>query len=310
MLKPIPEKQPASGTGDEILDGLLGFMVKFRKIDQMMELARQGPKQGERGYMFPWVMNLDPYVLNGRWSWWSEAIAMGKLPDTPIPKLDFTDQSNGGKKHIEKLMDQLAAKGHVHTSLEYILDELLWGLGRPMDFGSDKTVNRIKEEPPRELFEGSRKWFIENIRLDILIQDHCDFWADLIAENKGKSAQRTGFFATPMSICEMMARMSFIDPRTPGFDWKKQAVQTMSDPCVGTGRTLLVSSNYCLQLFAQDIDLLVLKACNYNLMMFAPWGICPGKGLIKELDEENLKQPEQVTKPTFTFNNSGQGSLF
>jgi hypothetical protein len=61
-------------------------------------------------------------------------------------------------------------------------------------------------------------------------------------------AWSTGFFSTPMDICEMMAFMTFGvgDPEVT-------KLQTVCDPCCGTGSLLLAVSNYSLRLYGSDI---------------------------------------------------------
>ena len=61
----------------------------------------------------------------------------------------------------------------------------------------------------------------------------------------------TAYFPTPMHLCDLMVKM-LMD--------KTDKTASVCDPCVGSGRLLMVASNYSLNLYGMDIDPLILKS--------------------------------------------------
>jgi len=96
-----------------------------------------------------------------------------------------------------------------------------------------------------------------------------DYFGDLLSEcHWGKSK---GFFPTPMSVVKVMTAI------TMGQKGLDQRTKTVLDPCVGTGRMLMLAGDYSLRLHGQDIDGVVLKAANINFLLYVPWAIAPIK---------------------------------
>jgi hypothetical protein len=67
---------------------------------------------------------------------------------------------------------------------------------------------------------------------------------------------------------ELMTRMTFDD----GADHR---MQTVNEPCIGTGRMLMFASNYSLRLSGQDVNATCVKASMVNLFLYAPWAVRP-----------------------------------
>jgi N-6 DNA methylase len=114
-----------------------------------------------------------------------------------------------------------------------------------------------------------------------------DYFGDVMCELKGRR-NRTGFYPTPHSVCEMMARMTFFDAGRDGAVDLRKA--TVCDPCVGTGRMLLHAANYSLRLYGQDIDPRVVQACLINGALYAPWIAWPFDENIFERDAPLARQ--------------------
>ncbi len=78
----------------------------------------------------------------------------------------------------------------------------------------------------------------------------------------------TAFYPTPHQVVELMVRMAFHDPPKDGRDPRSR---TVCDPCAGSGRMLMHSSNWSLSLHGQDIDPLAVAMCKVNGALYAPW---------------------------------------
>lgn len=109
-----------------------------------------------------------------------------------------------------------------------------------------------------------------------------DYFGELLAQNA--YGKRQGFFPTPHHIAEFMAQMTLGSSGTAngnadGGDAERASgdtrLQTVCDPCVGTGRLLLHASNFSLRLYGMDIDPLLCLATLVNGFLFAPWLVRP-----------------------------------
>jgi hypothetical protein len=122
--------------------------------------------------------------------------------------------------------------------------------------------------------------------LEAMIAWPADLFGDMLAENRHGRAN--GFFPTPHSLVELMTKLTFGD----GGDHR---LQTVNDPCTGTGRMLLHASNHSYRLCGQDINATVLKACAVNAYCFAPWMV-RGFPFLKD-DEAEAMEPVALPEP-------------
>jgi hypothetical protein len=70
-----------------------------------------------------------------------------------------------------------------------------------------------------------------------------------------------------MHVCTMMVEMKMNN---------EDKTSKTIDPCVGTGSMLLATSNHSLRLYAQDINLNMVKMTTVNGFIYIPWLIAPG----------------------------------
>lgn len=87
-----------------------------------------------------------------------------------------------------------------------------------------------------------------------------------MAENR--FGRGLGFYPTPHHIASLLAGMLFSG--TP-----EDLTREVVDPCVGTGRMLLHSSNHTVCLAGQDINPICVKATVVNGYLYAPWLALP-----------------------------------
>ena len=150
------------------------------------------------------------------------------------------------------------------------MDWLLFGFGH----GGHKV---LPKEPSGA--EGASDRLYQVFNIETLLAYPHDYFGDILCENQ--HGQRSGFFPTPMSVVEMLVLMTVDgDAR----------LKTVCDPCVGTGRMLLVASNYSLRLYGVDIDPTVIKATLVNGYLFAPWLVKP----FPFLDGANLDPTQTI----------------
>jgi len=246
-----------------------------------------------RGWLL-WVVQLihgaHPEVPD-RWGYLAECICDEKLPDQPIPHVQF-HKSPEGEKCLDqwlKLVDD--RRGWGWESFRTVMDWLAWGLGV-----ADEQPDVDSEEAER-LYRG--------IDLDPWLLSPYDYFGGYIAERKGRGWQNsTSFYPTPHEVVQLMVEMNF----TGDEDYRAKSVL---DCCAGTGRMLLHASNYSLRLSAVDIDPLVLQALRINGALYAPWLVAP----IPWLEEECAVEPvedaiEAEYEPTpMTSEESGRARL-
>lgn len=232
-----------------------------------------------RGWLLPYLAmcEADPRV-SPRYSYVTRTLEAGRLLDEPIPQCRFVSEhaseAKEGMKMLEKVTD-IAMRGSGYSrGIESVCEWLGFATGV-----SDKpsTIAAKDQEQMYRTFDAG-KWLIAPT----------DYIGEYMAQaGIGKAG---AFFPTPMTICTMMAQMTYTEGQQPS----RQAM----DCAVGTGRTLLAASNYSLRLFGQDINYLCVLACKINFAFFAPWHHIPGSFFPAEPPREI--EPEPVKVPTFS----------
>lgn len=223
----------------------------------------------ERGFLVPALLHSDT-LTHGRWDYltacWLSCEEKGTLPQEPIPQIAFRSvPAPTVWKMLTNALD--AVPQHAYggwsgwsgsTYFRYFLEWLLYGFHHP-------GQPALPEEPAG--CEGASERLLQLLDLALWQQAPYDYFGDLLAQNA--YGKRQGFYPTPHTIAELMARMT-IEGTAPD-----TRVLTVCDPCVGTGRLLLHASNYSLRLYGMDIDPLVCQATLVNGYLFAPWLVRP-----------------------------------
>lgn len=239
------------------------------------------------GWLFPYVAKIES-LFWGRWqyllecqlipdniwtAWQMQILATGKknipdyvientLPDRPIPQIEW-QQDQEAIKMIENCLNLIPKYGDCRTIssqkyLEYFLDWLLFGLGHPGYQKEPKEPSDCK---------GASMRLYQYFDVAYLLANPYDYFGLIIPELIGKwTRQKTGFFPTPMPVCQMIS--TIITPETLT---KIDRIKATYEPCVGTGGLLLVHSNKSLQAIGQDINPLLLKASLIQFALYAPW---------------------------------------
>jgi len=278
-------------------DFVVSFASMLKRLKWMQEceeLIRHAPQPGEAGWMVPYVMILSQIYHNDRWGWWTSALMMQRLPDSPIPEILWETQAHHETmKHLRDLIQHCYARGAGDQAYGFIVDQILWGLNRYRKDGSSDVNVPLSKNPPPEPYPGAMQEFGDIFNLQLLMMHPYDYWGDLFAESRvGRGSK---FYPTPMPVVRAMVDMTFSDERRNAADWKEVAVKSAHDPCIGTGRMMLLTGDYCLRLSGQDVNYLVLKAATINAMLYVPWMAMSGEGVVKELIE--AAEADKAKKP-------------
>ncbi len=231
-----------------------------------------------KGWLWPYLLQIDslPGIGSGRWNWWIEANALKKLPDSDIPRIDFLGTCDSGtQRMLEKCLDT-----NWNYRLPDFLDWILWG------FGEGK-------ERPRIDTKTNEKWY-RTFNLGLMIQHPTDYWGDLYSETKGRGSwNRSGFYPTPHPVCNMLLQMTFHDEKkeNPGIDTR---LLSFNEPCCGTGRILMETSNYSVDLSGMDIDYVCIAASKINGYLYVPWLVRPAPW-VSELREQQVSYRSNQT---------------
>jgi hypothetical protein len=210
------------------------------------------------GFLLPALLEFDAMTY-GRWDYWLEMVEQGRLPERPIPPIDWLPTADSRtRKMIEAALDAIPRHGEWRSLggwqyLRYLLEWMLWGFAHP------------GTEEPKEPFgcEGASMRLYQVLNIHAWVLWPFDYLGELMAENA--YGRRQGFFPTPMAICELLSRMT-MDAATGDL-----RTQSVCDPAAGTGRLLLAASNRSLCLYGMDIDPTLCLAALVNGYLYAPW---------------------------------------
>ena len=228
------------------------------------------------GWMLPALLTLDACLWN-RWDYWltcHESLSQPEstLPTARIPRLDFLGLPHAAtRKMLETSLNSVPAHGTWQSwggwqYFDYLLSWLLFGFGHQGQ----------PELPPEPIgCAGASNRLYQVFCLDAVLLWPYDYLGDLLADNA--YGKRQGFYPTPHTLCEAMARMLMSKE-------KNHRRETVCDPCGGTGRMVLHASNYCLRPYGMDIDAVLCKATLVNGYLYAPWLVKPLPHLSPELN--------------------------
>lgn len=216
------------------------------------------PRSLQHGWLLPYLLHADDCLWQ-RWNHWFDTASAGKLIG-PIPNIEW-QRNAAATKMLERSLSCVTKYGdwrgwNSWSAFNYFLDWLLFGFGH----SGHRQLPEEKDE-----HQGASERLYQIFNLETLLAYPHDYFGDLLAENH--HGRHVGFFPTPMEICQLMAMMNFGDGDS--------RTKTVCDPCVGTGRMLLVASNYSYRLYGADINPTVIKATLVNGYLYAPWLVRP-----------------------------------
>lgn len=232
-----------------------------------------------RGWLIPYLQMCEQHPeIPARYDYVLRTLEKGQLLEEPIPQVWFMgerdNRTSEGYKMLRKCLDKIEYTSGNWNGMRDFCHWLSFGLGVVSE------TSNLKDEVQDFLYK--------TFNLAPLLLNATDYLGEMLCEsNHGK---KSGFYPTPLNICQLMAEMVKAD--TKGSDPRLEATH---DPCVGTGRMLLVSSNFSLRLYGQDIDYLCCLITKINLALYAPWHYIPDS-YFPEKSVETIRQSDLELK--------------
>ena len=115
------------------------------------------------------------------------------------------------------------------------------------------------------MFFKRRDYRYRTFNRGLFYKEPADHWPDLAMGVMGKN-NPLGFFSTPANVVEIMVRMQF-----GGEPQHRHKRMSVLDPACGAGNMRFYASNYSLNLYGQDISLLLTKIAKINVYIYMPW---------------------------------------
>lgn len=235
-----------------------------------------------RGWLIPYIQMCERHPLvSPRYDYVIRTLDAGHLLDERLPQIHFSGEFDpavkAGTAMLKKCLDEVERSMGVWNGMCELCEWLGFALG---------VTNQ-----PSSLTEKTQEFLYRNFNLEPLLLKPSDYLGGMLSESQ--YGRRNGFYPTPITVVQFMAAIVGIDIETdqPLLDRRGDLV---SDPCVGTGRMLLVASNFSMRLFGQDIDYLCCLITKINLALYAPWFYVP-ESFFAAADEkpiENLARRE------------------
>jgi hypothetical protein len=162
------------------------------------------------GWLFPYLVDGDRLFGTKRWQYWEQTLLDLKIPDEPIPHVQFLSTPHRETvKHIAAMLKRAEQRGIRHNqAFESLVVWMLHGLGDP-EFKEYETADQMPDV--RVDVEVLDYWY-ENFELGRLQMYQYDYMAHFAqgAENRNYNPyEGFGFFATPMTLARMMADVTF-----------------------------------------------------------------------------------------------------
>lgn len=230
-------------------------------------------RSSERGWMAMHLLLADEITAN-RWTWWTRVANSGRLAQSDkIPQIHF--DAVPPAKSPYPMSEGLAAE--VTTGPKTLADTV--ALMRDVDMQTGRGVSTVldywlfalgDQQTVRPTLDDKlevRLYQTNDLVLRMMALP-CDWGAHVMCElmgNRGKS--NTGWFPTPMHVCDMMTRITMGD--------KDMRHKTVLEPCVGTGAFMLTSSNHSLRLACSDIDPVMVAWTKLAGYLYIPWLVRP-----------------------------------
>lgn len=234
------------------------ILQRIRELGRLPHLADDVKPWTFAGWLLPMVIDPRP---ESRWYWWLETNC-ARRPLRPMPQADFHGENDKSPAY----RNVAAAAGLISRSRDgapgLLIEWLAWGLGV-----AGAELPQLEPETCADLYRA--------VNLDLWRERPSDYLGMLMCEYKGRGYDPAGFFPTPMELCTTLAALTIgelSESREPSLEL---VGKTVLDPAVGTGRLLLVASNWCARLSGMDIQRRCVLATLVNGAVYAPWMAWP-----------------------------------
>ncbi len=236
-----------------------------------------------RGWLVPYIQMCESHPLIApRYEYVLRTLDAGKLLDEPLPVISFVGSEQCTKPGMKQIEEMIRIVEHRSMSWNNFREVCEW-LGFALGVTTERS--NLADDVQEKLY----RYF----SLEHWLLHPTDYLGQYLAESG--HGKRSGFFPTPIHICEAMTRMTFHDAAARDL----RAAKTM-DCCVGTGRMLLTASNYSMRLYGQDIDPLCCLITKINLALYAPWFYLPDSLFPEVKPAETISEPESDGKTAET----------
>ena len=252
-----------------------------------------------RGWLLAYVIPLDAVVpaVADRWGYHLRTLEAGRLLDEPIPQIAFRSPDRRVFAWLHDWSRLIGCDCGGWSDFRSLLDWLSWGLA-------------LSQEEPR-LADDKHEKLYRSVNLGRLLERPSDYLGEYVATSKAKGWNPTAFYPTPHQVVECMVRLTMGNTAGDGRD--PRTLRTC-DPCVGSGRMLLHTSNFSLYLYGQDIDPLAVAMCKINGALDAPWLAFPLPASILGTHVNPppaaLPVPDPPPVPVLRVDDRHQGLLF
>jgi hypothetical protein len=265
-----------------------------------------------RGFALPIVqaMHRHPRCNTGdRWGYYAQCLHEGRLIPHRLPQVYWKGATSAHVNALAKLLNNCVSILEGYDSWDVfkaLVQWIGWALStrrRPPDLFADMRRNErsARRAGVEERIEKMNAFVYQNLKLDDWLITPDDHLGNFLAEQKGKGWNPHAFYPTPMEVCQVMAQLTY------GEHGKTHDLrgQSACDPCIGTGRTMLVAADYSMRVAGQDIDGLAIAICYINGALYAPWITFPlpdriFKGWVSRPWEEVEEQGRQERLARYT----------
>jgi len=200
------------------------YILKYGKVPV---LGDDPPPWAYRGWLLHYVQLVEMQLNgeNSRWAYMLELHETGKMPERPIPRIHFEAPNQQVYRKLEEWATFVGYdQGHWRDFSDF-LSWLMWGLA-------------LSCEKPKLYSDDADERLYKNVDLGLMVQSPYDYFGGWISERKGSGKWNpSGFYPTPHEVCELMTAMLYCDAERDGVDMRSQ---TVNEPCLGTGRMLLM----------------------------------------------------------------------
>lgn len=259
-------------------------VYEFHLKQGRMPMADRGEKPWRyRGWLrviLQMLNAVDDRVPN-RWGYFRQWFESGRVPADPIPQISWLDAPEPtAMKQLDKAVEIISAAGHGGWgAFERLLEWLAFAMDVPGPVQESTLSDATQEKLYRQL--DFHSWLLHPY----------DYLGSYVAERSGKGWNPHAFFPTPMGVVKLMVAMTMGEG--------DQRMKSVNDPCCGSGRILLVASNYSLCLSGMDIDPQMVQITLINGLIWAPWIALPlaAHPATKETGKIELTAPKRKQAP-------------
>ena len=234
------------------------LFTEFMKQEKRIPMIENGDQPWNyRGWLLYYIQKLHAHprcTFPDRWGYLMR-IKMG-LPTGSIEHVRYNQPCKDAIKNLDSCMEIISQENKHRWWGNFIglIDWLAFATG------VSNQESNLNQETQKNLYQ--------TFDAGLWLQTPYDYLGDFICAKSGNGWNPHAFYPTPHEMVELLVKMK-IDTS------KETKWQSLHDPCLGTGRILMHGGNYCLRLYGQDIDSLMVRISKINGVFFVPWMVVP-----------------------------------